>query len=280
MSCPDPQIAGLLPDYVSGHLGDADAAAVVAHLGACPVCRDLVETMMVLKTGKSGPQRLLAADGHLEPSVLSWYFQDQRSMPPELLGAVEDHLSSCTTCVADLDSLQELEVELRRSATLSARDSRPTPIRRVWQGFAGALSAAAVLLIAGSFAAKHWRVTPHVAMDWGTIEVFTLREMQRASGAMSIVTRSAGEPRVGLVAPVYHDTASFRYGMRVRRMEAGDAVDLSLSPEFTAPGKIQVGLPLHDLPDGDYILEVIEVDRRAPSDSTVLQYPFQLQSTP
>jgi len=273
-------VAGLLPDYVSDHLGDAEAAAVVAHLGVCPVCRDLVETMMVLKTGKSGPQRLLAIDGHLEPLVLSWYFQDQESMPPEVLGAVEDHLSSCKTCAADLDSLQELEVELRRSAAFTTRHSRPTPIWRLWQGFAGALSAAAVLLIAGTFAAKHWRVTPHVTMDWGTIEVFTLREMQRASGAISVVTRPVASPRVGLVVPVYHDTASFQYGIRVRRMKNGDAIDLSLSPEFTAPGKIQVGLPLRDLPDGDYILEVIEFDRRAPSDSTVLQYPFQLQSTP
>jgi anti-sigma factor RsiW len=124
--CLRPEIEVLLSDYYTGHLDAEQTRLVKEHLAECRPCRHSLR-MMAAISAKIPPLDISGLERHYSPQLLGRYFAEPRSLDAELVRRIEQHVSICPECAADIQFLQDSDQDLRLSVTIKAHKiKKPT----------------------------------------------------------------------------------------------------------------------------------------------------------
>ncbi|MFH1686121.1 MAG: zf-HC2 domain-containing protein [bacterium] len=115
--CSHPDIEVLLSDYYTGHLDETNTRLVKLHLSECRPCRQSLR-MMAAISGKLAPPEGDDLERHYSPQLLGRFFADPRSLDAELVRRIEQHISHCDECAADLRFLQDSDKDLRSTVSI------------------------------------------------------------------------------------------------------------------------------------------------------------------
>ena len=102
------QAAQILPDYIEGIVGAADASALEGHLASCAECRDSVSMLRRIATELSA-MGAAAFDDHPESSQLVDYTLVPAHLAQSDRERIRLHLKSCPTCAKEMASVRSAE---------------------------------------------------------------------------------------------------------------------------------------------------------------------------
>lgn len=266
VECTDEQIAILLTDYFSGHLGAVESERVRGHLATCQLCSESLQSMAIL-----APHGLSGKRSHPSKVVLAQYYHDRTSLAPEISELVEKHLVACRDCAAELAILDDLERELRGSV------ARPDQTGASIHSLVGrygryvAYAAVACLLISVGY-----RVLLTEDREREQPPQYQLAEATRTGGQIVEIRREGGQQSAILEAPFYHARNENVYSATIID---GQGKQISVKVDrlsFPASGRILVHVRLTELPPGEYQLVITESRRNLSGQPSQSHYPFRL----
>lgn len=268
VECRNDEIASLLPDYFSGHLGNDNLRRVEAHLQECGVCRDSVKTMSLLAySGDTGRA------SHPAKHVLALYYRNPSLLPDGIAERIAAHLAGCRDCAGEIAILEEMENELRRSVGGPVETESVIHRLTVRYGRWAAYAAAACLLAMVGF-----RVLVTEDTGGGSAPVYQLAEARRGDASPSAITRPAGAAALRFAVPFYHLRAENDYTVYITDAQGQTTQARAMKIDFPEPGRLLVRFDAEHIPDGDWQLVVKESRRGAAADSTVAYFPFRLST--
>lgn len=283
MECTDLRIAGLLSDYVTGHLSDDENAAIESHLERCGSCRLSLNMMDTLSDHRwEGPRG--QRESHPSDEVLIRYYQDRSSLGTSTIAGIEQHLNGCEGCTAAMTLLTGLETDLRHS--LSVQTTTSSFVQRVLdyaraavrKPLAGYALVGVFALLGSAWFYQSSRSGDPVG-DPASHQVYTLGEMRRSQGTVPVVRRGAGERSLHIDIPYYHIAKEREYSFQVFDLADDGMIPADIVPGFDDTGIIHLVVDAGSIPDGHYALVVLEIGTSPPVDTVSRKYPFQLKTS-
>jgi hypothetical protein len=280
MSCENKKIADLIPDYFTGILSKEDTIIVRNHLGICQECLKDLKTMRIL----SGWDAEKDSINHIDSNLLTQYYQNPSSLADNIQDGVKAHLKECDECSYNLDFLVSLETELERSV---ARKVKTPSLVKAIQEFLAALvrkpAFAYFLLLLTLYPAGKWfqMSTDDEFTDakWQVPqEVQRLSEGVRSAGKIPIVSRTYDSGLVRILVPVDHYIEGFSYSFQLQDKHDFKILQMEQISDFSEQNSIDLIINTTELADGEYILNIHEIDRADPTDTTTYPYLFRLQT--
>ncbi len=275
--CTDEEIGNRLTDFYSGHLTENESEAVLSHLKQCETCRNDLKVMGLLGEGPA-LKKEENSKFHLSAEQISSYYADRKSLSASDLSVVESHLKSCDHCAYELDFLRDLESDLAGSVKHAQKSV--SMLARVADLVFPALRKPVVayfLLLLTLYPTYRFLAVMNSETASSETTWNQLQEGRRSTGEAKIILRDRGATYLGFDVLQYHNVAEFRYSVTLS--PAGELTRrIPVLTNFDDKQKIQVMGNFHDLPDGEYILTVEEVDPLTPNDKASQQYRFELRS--
>lgn len=149
------EAAIFLPELLRGGLHDSVRSDLAAHLAACGECRTLAVTYDVLaealgRGGAEAPGRdgEEVSTGHPHAREIVAYALEREALPAAEIERIAAHLSSCRSCVRDVEMTRGAHDETRRGSILPFAPARLAALR-VPVVRAAMAAAAAVLVLLG-----------------------------------------------------------------------------------------------------------------------------------
>ena len=108
--------------------------------------------------------------------------------------------------------------------------------------------------------------------------MFQVTEMRRSGGEASTVWRTEDNPVIQLTIPFYHSTDNFHYSFQFFSEEDRTPFQIESISDFRDKSTINMLVNTAPVPDGNYILTILEIDREDRSDTSKMEYPFELNT--
>lgn len=269
VECSNEQIAALLSDYFSGHLGSTDEERVQTHIVTCTVCRDSLRIMTLMASqGNAGRH------SHPSKDTLGLYYHDRARLTPVIAEMVREHLARCKECSAELAILNDLECELRDSVSDTAHEGgKIGQLVSRYGRYVAYAAAACLLLMVG------YRVMTTEDQMSPTSVTYRLSESVRSESTLPVVGRTTGTEIIVFEIPYYHARSENNYSVAVTDAQGRATIANASRVDFPQPGLLLVHLPSAALRDGEYRLVLKETKKGTSGDSTQAYFPFRLIST-
>ncbi len=271
------RVSEQLNDYFSGHLTRGQEAEIENHLALCPACKETLETMRVIAADPTNDR----VSGHLSTSLIASYYENPSTLPDADKDRIRTHLKQCDQCAYDYQYLRDMEEELTRSVKaemesegLFARLWNAIPVVVTKPAFAYFLLALTIYP-AAKFVSDYVR-TPQVSEISEQYQSYELTPANRSAGKATMVTRPESKATVRLTIPQYHSLDNFHYSYRIQTVDLAGSFQAEFLSTFENAGSIDLLANLRNLPDGDYVLTIEEIDREDPSDTSLTHYSIQL----
>lgn len=279
MKCQDKRTRLLLSDYFSGHLGESDCRLVEAHLAECQDCRKALKTMELLTGEQADPS---SGPPHIAKELLAQYYQDKSAFDPDTLHAIENHLAECADCAYEVSFLRDLEEVL--ASSVKASPATPSLLQRLSGLSVTVLKKPAfayfLLLLTIYPATRHllqFRTDQRPSFEVPS-QVYHLREMTRSAAKLPAVTYPKDQRMIQLAIPYYHSVPDCQYHFIILDSTHTELVSAQRIPDLSQNGVIRLLLSTEGLADGLYMVQVNEIDRLSPTDTTTSVYPFELRA--
>jgi hypothetical protein len=281
VNCTDEAVGGLLADYYAGQLPVEQWLAVEAHVEECDACRKSLALMMTLGGGLApDPYR----SGHVTPERLARYYHSEGSIPDRDADAIARHLDTCERCGGEYRFLTGLAAELSTAGAIDPMRSSPGPSwQAVRQFFARPIVAWAVVVLL-AYPALSWmvaRVRPTGRRSYTEAvgPAYRLRESRRGAENLLNITRTADQPLLQLVVPMYAlpDEMDYRFEFS---SASGEPVRPQAIASFATAGEIDLLVDASMFDDGIYTLTVVETQKGAPAPHASKTYSFKLVTQP
>jgi hypothetical protein len=109
--CREKGMADLLPWYVSKSLSETEMIRVEHHLAECPSCVKELDNILWISEGLY-TKAVENSAMHINSRLLTIYSESKKDLKKEITHRIEDHLSSCQQCSAELEVLNKVNQSL------------------------------------------------------------------------------------------------------------------------------------------------------------------------
>ena len=256
---------------------------VKAHIADCGACQATLRTMQLLAASTKAELNL-DSEGHVSTEILTKYYGNKQSLDEKTITRIEAHLDKCERCSYDLYFLTSLEDEL--AASVRAELAQPSLLDKIFNFGLSLIRKPAfayLLLLLTIYPAARWLHQSLLDRQWGDEgffhgQIYQLSEISRSGGELPVVRRSKENSLAGMAISYYHLLEEYRYEFSFQDEEQTQTYPLEKLSDFSRQGTIRLIVNIAGLSDGSYVVSLYEIDRQDPADTTVHQYPFQLQT--
>lgn len=279
MDCSSTRITEMLPDYFSGHLSDDDLSLVETHLAGCRSCQERLSIMELL-SDNSEHNRDAGSLAHIAPNLLASYYESKDSLKNATISEIDAHLKSCEKCTRELSFLRGLESDLLAiGQSVKRSPSFVTVIfRETWSAVRRPAFAYALIALM-FYPTIDWlysnKKSSHEVLSE---KVFFLSEQTRSEGDIPIVIRGIEDPVTRLQVPFFHLSQEKRYEFVFTNLNADSIFVIEVISDLDQKGSIQLLANLRSLPNGSYLMNVVEIDKNDDEDRNKTSYPFKLET--
>jgi hypothetical protein len=275
----------LLPLYINGSLSSEEKSKVEEHLRNCPKCQKEIEEIRWLSSGVKEQEEVYASV-HIEPEKLVIFAEEPKSLNPDEITFIEKHLSSCSECYEELQTLKRANLELealeRIKITKPAKEVsvwEKTTAGLIWLVRKPALAYFIILLLA--YPAARWLFrpsqsgTPPIPLV-SSEKVYVLSEQTRETTEPASVFRDSKDKSIRLSIPFWADLDNQSYELVINTEKNQTIFDYKNFTDFGNQGFFQLVLNTDSIPDGRYVIIVKEKNRKDPTIFSETRFPFQI----
>ncbi len=282
--CSD-ELFGLLPLYINGSLSPDEKSKVEEHLRECPKCQKELEETKWLSSGVKELGKVYASL-HIEPEKLVIFAEEPKSLNPDEITFIEKHLSSCSECHEELQTLKRANLELEAQERI--KKTKPAKEVSVWEKTTAGLSwlvrkpaLAYFIILLLAYPAARWLLRPSQSgmppiPIVSSEKVYVLSEQTRETTEPASVFRDSKDKSIRLSIPFWADLDNQSYELLINTERDQTIFDYKNFTDFGSQGFFQLVLNTDSIPDGRYVVIVKEKNRKDPTIFSETHYPFQI----